>query len=367
MRSVALILCCLLASCGCLCGASTRLKDLATLEGVRDNQLLGYGIVVGLNGTGDKPQTIFSPQSLTNLLARMGVVVDPTAILVRNTAAVLVTADLPAFAQPGIHIDTTVSAIGDARNLQGGVLIMTALKAADGQVYAVAQGSVVTGGFVAGQGGTKQTVNHPTAGRIPNGAIVERAAPSVVPGDNVQLQLRQADFITAARVAAAINKKFGENGNVIAHAENSALVTVKTPAAFHARTVEFIAGMEDLTVEADRATRIVVNERTGTIVMGKDVQIAPVAILHGALTVEIQTFFDVSQPLPASSGQTVAVPETKVAAKQEKPRNVVLKQGATVEELVKTLTAIGSSARDIIAILQALKVAGALDGEIEVI
>ncbi len=367
MRSAPAILSCLLAAFGCLSSASTRLKDLASLEGVRDNQLLGYGIVVGLNGTGDKPQTIFSPQSLTNLLARMGVIVDPTAILVKNTAAVLVTADLPAFAQPGIHIDTTISAIGDAKNLQGGVLIMTPLKAADGQVYAVAQGSVVTGGFVAGQGGAKQTVNHPTAGRIPNGAIVERAAPSVVPGDSVQLQLRQADFTTAARVAAAINKKFGENGSVIAHAENSALVSVKTPAIYHSRAVEFIAGMEDLTIEADRPTRIVVNERTGTIVMGKDVQIAPVAILHGALTVEIQTVFDVSQPLPLSHGQTVAVPETKVTAKQEKPRDVVLKQGATVEELVKTLTSIGSSARDIIAILQALKAAGALDGDIEVI
>src|SRR5712692_5696723 len=179
--------------------AATRLKDLVTIEGVRDNQLVGYGLVVGLNGTGDKRQTVFSAQSLTNLLARMGVTVPPTAILVRNMAAVLVTADLPPFAQPGAHVDTTVAAIGDAANLQGGLLILTPLKATDGQVYAVAQGSVITGGFAAGRGGATQTLNHPTAGRIPNGAIVERSAPSIAPTDRVQLQLRQADFTTAAR------------------------------------------------------------------------------------------------------------------------------------------------------------------------
>ena len=347
--------------------SATRLKDLVSLEGVRDNQLIGYGLVVGLNGTGDKRQTVFSAQSLTNLLERMGVSVPPTALLVRNMAAVLVTADLPPFAQPGTRLDATVSAIGDASNLQGGVLVITPLKAADGQIFAVGQGSVVTGGFVAGRGGSSQTVNHPTAGRIPNGAIVERAAPSVTPGDRIQFQLHTADFMTAARIAAVINKKFGENGASIAHAENSALVSVKTPALYHERTVEFVAEVEDLTVEADRTTRIVVNERTGTIVMGKDVKIAPVAVLHGALTVEIQTSIAVSQPAPLSQGQTVAVPTTTVTAKEEKARNVILKDGATVEQLVRALTSIGSTPRDIIAILQSLHAAGALDGEIEVI
>lgn len=347
--------------------SATRLKDLVSIEGVRDNQLVGYGLVVGLNGAGDKRQTMFSAQSLTNLLTRMGVTVPPTALLVRNMAAVLVTADLPPFAQPGAHFDITVSAIGDASNLQGGVLILTPLKAADGQVYAAAQGSVVTGGFVAGRGGNSQTVNHPTAGRIPNGAIVEHAAPSVTPGDHIRLQLRQADFMTAARVAAAINRKFAEDNQAIAHADNSALVSIKTPTAYRARTVEFVAEVEDLTVDADRPTRIVVNERTGTVVMGKDVKIAPVAILHGALTVEIQTSLAVSQPPPLSSGQTEVVPNTTVAAKEEKARNVLLKNGATVEELVRALTVIGSTPRDIIAILQSLRAAGALDGEIEVI
>jgi flagellar P-ring protein FlgI len=344
-----------------------RLKDLVSVEGVRDNQLVGYGMVVGLNGTGDKTQTVFSAQSLTNLLARMGVQVNPTAILVKNTAAVLVTADLPPFAQPGIRIDISVAAIGDSTNLRGGVLILTPMKGPDGQVYAAGQGSVVTGGFVAGRGGTSQTVNHPTAGRIPNGAIVERLAPSVEPGGRIKLQLRQADYTTAARISSAINKKFGSDGAGPARAENSALVSVDTPAVYKTNVVEFLGEIENLTVEADRPARIVINERTGTIVMGKDVRIAPVAILHGTLTVEIQTILTTSQPEPLSPGQTTVTPQTTVTAKEEKARNILLKQGASVEELVRALTAIGSTPRDIIAILQSLKAAGALEAELEVI
>ena len=347
--------------------SGTRLKDLVSIEGVRDNQLVGYGLVVGLNGTGDKRQTVFSSQSLTNLLARMGVQVSPTAILVRNTAAVLVTADLPPFAQPGTRIDISVAAIGDATNLQGGVLVLTPMKGPDGQVYAAGQGSVVTGGFVAGRGGASQTVNHPTAGRVPNGAIVEKQAPSVAPGGRIKLQLRLADFTTAARISGAINQKFGSDGAEPAHAENSALVSVDTPAVYKSSVVEFLGDIENLTVEADRPARIVINERTGTIVMGKDVRIAPVAILHGTLTVEIQTTLITSQPEPLSSGQTTVTPQTNVSAKEEKARNVVLKQGSSVEELVRALTAIGSTPRDIIAILQNLKAAGALDAELEVI
>jgi flagellar P-ring protein precursor FlgI len=204
---------------------NTRIKDVASIEGVRENQLVGYGIVVGLNGTGDKRQTFFSAQTLTNVLQRMGVAVNPTFILVRNTAAVLVTATLPAFAQPGTKIDVSVAAIGDASNLQGGLLVLTPLRGANGQVYAVAQGSVVTGGFVAGRGGNSQTLNHPTAGRIASGAIVENAAPSVEPDRTVRLQLRNADFTTASRVVAAINKQFGAQAS-IAKAMNSALVEV---------------------------------------------------------------------------------------------------------------------------------------------
>jgi|HubBroStandDraft_3_1064219.scaffolds.fasta_scaffold61567_2 flagellar P-ring protein precursor FlgI len=349
--------------------AGTRLKDMISIEGVRDNQLVGYGMVVGLNGTGDKAQTVFSVQSLTNLLARMGVQVSPTAILVKNMAAVLVTANLPPFAQPGTRIDITVAAIGDASNLQGGVLILTPLKGADGQIYAAAQGSVVTGGFVAkgGAGGNSKAVNHPTAGRIPNGALVEKPAPSVSPEGHIKLQLQRADYLNASRVSSAINLKFGSDRVQPARAENSALVSVDLPAAYKGRTVEFLGELEDLIVETDRPARIVVNERTGTIVMGKDVRIAPVAILHGALTVEIQTILQTSQPEPFSQGQTTVTPQTTVAAKEEKARNVVLKQGASVEELVRALTAIGSTPRDIIAILQNLKAAGALEAELEVI
>jgi flagellar P-ring protein FlgI len=348
--------------------SGTRLKDLVSIEGVRDNQLVGYGLVVGLNGTGDKVQTVFSTQSLTNLLARMGVQINPTLILVKNIAAVLVTANLPPFAQPGTRIDITVAAIGDASNLQGGVLILTPLKAADGQVYAAAQGSVVTAGFVAKRGGgNSQTVNHPTAGRVPNGAIIEKLAPSIAPEGRIKLQLRLADFTNAGRVSSAINRKFGSEGMQPARAENSSLVLVDMPAAYKDKGVEFLGELENIVVETDLPARIVVSERTGTIVMGKDVRIAPVAILQGNLTVEIETTFNVSQPGPLSNGQTTVTPQVNVAAKEEKARNVVLKRGASVEELVRALTAIGSTARDIIAILESLKASGALEAELEVI
>lgn len=342
----------------------SRLKDLVTLEGMRDNQLVGYGLVVGLAGTGDKQTTIFSTQSLANMLQQMGVTVNPTVITVKNTAAVMVTATLPAFAQPGTHIDVTASAIGDAANLQGGTLILTSLRGANGQVYATAQGSVVTGGFVAGRPSNSQTVNHPTVGRVPNGGSVERAAPSLTPSKKIDLQLRQSDFTTAARIAQAINKKFPNQ----ATAENSALVTVLIPDNYSHRATEFISELERIPVEADQSAKVVINERTGTIVMGKDIHIKPTAILHGSLTVQIETTFDVSQPAPQSDGgKTEVVPQTKTSAKEEKARNVVLKEGATVEELVRALTAIGSTARDVIAILENLRAAGALDAELEVI
>jgi flagellar P-ring protein FlgI len=343
---------------------AARLKDLVSVEGVRENQLIGYGVVVGLAGKGDSQQTVFSNQSLTNILERMGIAVSPTAIRVKNTAAVMVTATLPAFAQPGMHIDTTVAAIGDASTLQGGILVLTSLRGADGQVYAVAQGPVVTGGFIAGRGGATQTVNHPTVGRAPNGAIVERVAPSVTPKSLVKLQVLQSDFTTSTRIVEAINQKFTAGA---AHAENPGLVAVTIPAEFASRTTEFIAVLENLMVEPDRPARVVINERTGTIVMGKDVRIAPVAILHGNLNVEIQTSLAVSQPAPLSSGTTEVVPQTTTTVKEEKARNVVLKQGATVEELVRALAAIGSTPRDVIAILQSLRSAGALEAELEVI
>jgi flagellar P-ring protein FlgI len=343
--------------------AATRLKELASLEGVRDNQLMGYGIVVGLNGTGDKRQTVFSAQALTNILRRMGVTVNPTAILVRNMAAVMVTATLPPYAQTGTRIDVTASAIGDSTNLQGGMLLLTSLQGPDGEVYAAAQGAVLTGGFVAGGGGNAQTLNHPTVGRIPSGAIIERSPPTVTPTENFRLQLHQADFSTAARIAEALNQRFP----AAAHAESSAAVLVTVPPNFANRTVEFVAEVETMTVEADRRQRVVINERTGTIVLGKDVRISPVAILHGALSVEVRTTFEVSQPNALGQGETKVVPKVEVDAKESKAQNVVLQQGATVEDLVRALQAIGSTSRDIIAILQNMRAAGALSAEIEVL
>ncbi|HTQ54217.1 MAG TPA: flagellar basal body P-ring protein FlgI [Bryobacteraceae bacterium] len=347
--------------------SATRVKDLASIEGVRDNQLIGYGLVVGLAGTGDRQQTIFSAQSLANLLERMGVSVPAATIMVKNTAAVMITATLPPFAQPGTHLDAVAAAIGDASNLQGGLLILTPLKAADGQVYAVAQGPVVTSGFAAGRGGSSQTVNHPTVARVPEGAIVERAAPSLAPKGFLHLQLHYADFTTAARLAAALNTRYGGSGTAPpARADNAALVSIRIPADYAARPVDFIADVEALTVEADQPARVVVNERTGTIVIGREVRIAPVAILHGNLTVEIQSGADVSQPPPLSPGKTVVTPKIGVTATQDPTRHVMLQQGATVEELVRALTAIGSTPRDVIAILQNLRAAGALEAELEI-
>jgi flagellar P-ring protein precursor FlgI len=353
--------------CALLLPAATRLKDLVALEGVRENPLVGYGLVVGLNGTGDRRQTQFSAQSLTNMLQRMGVAVSPNAITVKNTAAVMVSGTLPPFAQPGTHVDVTISSIGDCSNLQGGLLVLTSLKGADGQVYAIAQGSVVTGGFVSGKTGNSQTVNHPTVGRIPEGAIVERPSPTPALNGPLRLQLRQMDFTTASRIAAAVNKKFEAAGAQIAKADNGAVVTVTPPAAFANRSAEFIAEMENVGVESDSQSKVVINERTGTIVIGKQVRILPAAIMHGNLSVEVQTSFNVSQPGPLAKGDTAVTPSVKVAATEEKARNVLLKEGATVEDLVRALSAIGSTPRDIIAILQSLRAARALEASLEVI
>jgi flagellar P-ring protein precursor FlgI len=343
--------------------AATRLKELISIEGVRENQLMGYGLVVGLNGSGDTRQTIFSAQSLTNMLNRMGLTISATDIQVKNTAAVMVTAILPPYAQPGAHIDVTVAAVGDTKSLQGGVLLMTGLRGPDNMVYAVAQGPMVIGGFAAGGQGNTSVVNHPTVGRMPNGAIVERGAPSVPLGNQLKLQLAQADYDTASRIASALNKQFGQ----VAHATNAALVTVDVPDTYRTDTTGFVAELERITVDPDRVARIVVNERTGTIIMGKQVHIAPVAIMQGNLSVEIQTQQQVSQPNPLSAGQTTVTPQVNVNVSEDAAKNLMLQNGATVQELVQALTSIGSNPRDIISILQNLKAAGALEAELDVI
>ena len=344
---------------------SARLKDIASIEGVRDNMLLGYGIVVGLNGTGDRQQTVFSTQSLSNLLQKMGVNVPPTALRVNNIAAVMVTATLPAFATPGVKIDVTVSSIGDAATLQGGMLLLTSLKAANGEVYAVAQGALSIGGFSAGRGGSGVQVNHPTVGRIPEGGRVEKAAPTVDPNPaGFRLQLRRPDFVTAWRLTEVLNKEFS---TTVARAENAATVMVTMPPDYHHEPVKFIALIDRLEIPTDRRAVVVLNERTGTVVIGSNVTIAPVAILHGNLTVQIVTDFSVSQPAPLSSGETVVTPRVGVEVTEDKARQVVLKEGASIEELVKALMSIGSTPRDIIAIMQSIAAAGSLDAALEVI
>lgn len=347
--------------------AASRLKELASLEGVRDNQLMGYGLVVGLRGTGDRTQTLFSAQSVANLLERMGLTINPLLIQVKNTAAVMVTATLPPYAQPGAKIDVTIAAMGDSPSLQGGILLMTGLRGPDNQIYAVAQGAAVLGGYAvsgaAGGASASQVVNHPTVGRIPEGAIVERAAPTAKIGGTVRLMLHEADFTTASRVADAINQRFG----AVANAESAGVIAVSLPVDSQKNPTEFVSRLEALTVETDRQSRIIVNERTGTIVMGNDVRIAPVAIMQGDLTVEVQTILNVSQPGTLSAGTSEVVPQVTVGAKEERARDLILKQGTTVEELVRALSAIGSTPRDIIAILQNLKAAGALDADLQVI
>ena len=344
---------------------AARLKDLVSIEGVRDNMLIGYGIVVGLNGTGDRQQTVFSTQSLSNLLQKMGVNVPPTALRVNNIAAVMVTASLPAFATPGLKIDLTVSSLGDAATLQGGMLLLTSLKAANGEVYAVAQGAVSIGGFSAGRGGSGVQVNHPTVGRVPEGGRVEKAAPTIDPNpEGFRLQLRHPDFVTASRLTDVLNKEFP---TVVARAENAATVMVTMPLSYHQEPVKFIALIDRLEVPTDRRATVVLNERTGTVVIGNNVTIAPVAVLHGKLTVQIVTDFVVSQPAPFSGGETVVAPQVGVEVNKEQARQVVLKKGASVEELVKALMSIGSTPRDIIAIMQSIAAAGSLDALLEVI
>ena len=364
------------AGCSCLDAAEealpaarriARLKDITEVEGIRDNQLIGYGLVVGLAGTGDKQQTIFSVQTLGNMLQRMGVNIESqiSTIQVRNIAAVFVTATLPPFARPGLKIDVTVSSIGDAKSLAGGTLLLTPLSAVDGKVYASAQGPLVIGGYSAGSAANAKVVNHPTVGRIPDGALVERDS-SVNLAQILALSflLRDPDFKTAEEASDAINHELGKN---LARVVDSRRIELSD---YHASGMDLptlLAKIGEVTVHTKPPARVVVNERTGTVVMGGNVTISACAILHGNLSIQVSTEFQVSQPEPLSKGQTTVVPQTTVQA-QESPLQVVhLKEGATVEELIRGLQTMGASARDVVAILQALKQAGALNADLEVL
>ncbi len=340
-----------------------RIKDITTIEGIRDNPLIGYGLVVGLNGTGDKRQTLFSTQTLANILQRMGVQVAGNAIRVNNVAAVFVTANLPPFSRPGMQLDVTVSSLGDAKSLEGGMLLLTPLTAANGQTYAAAQGALTLGGYSAGGGGNTKVVNHPTVARIPSGAIVEK--PLAV--DLTQMQtfsflLRNPDFATSRDLALAVNQAMGR---AVAHSVDSRRIEVI--ADKDSSPTELLAQIQELSVSVHSIAKVVINERTGTVVMGRDVLLGAVSILHGNLEIEVKTELKVSQPSPLSQGQTQVVPDTTVKVTDSPARRIELKQGATVEDLVRGLQTIGATGRDIVAILQAIKEANALHADLEVI
>jgi len=345
--------------------AAARVKDVARIQGVRDNQLSGYGLVVGLNKTGDRRQTIFSTQTLLNMLERMGVTLATRDIRVENIAAVMVTADLSPFIRSGSRIDCTVSSIGDARSLQGGILLQTPLKAANGQVYAVAQGAVAIAGYTGGSGFNKIQVNHPTVAKISGGAIVEREVGSDLGTRNqLELVLNEYDFTTASRLESGINQRLGPG---IAKSLDGRSVDIKVPDSYKNRVVELIAELENVEIETDRKAKVILNERTGTVVIGKDVRISAVAITQGSLSIQIGTNFNVSQPEPFSQGKTVVTPEQKVQADEKQSQLVMLRDGANVEDLVKALNSLGASPRDLVAIFQSIKAAGALQADLELI
>jgi flagellar P-ring protein precursor FlgI len=341
------------------------IRDISTIEGIRDNPLIGYGVVVGLKRTGDSQQTLFTTQTLANMLQRLGVQVSAATIQVRNIAAVMVTSSLPPFARPGTTLDVTVSSIGDAKSLEGGVLLLTSLHAADGQVYAEAQGPLTLGGYTVGGAGNSKEVNHVTVGRVPSGGIVERD--SSIDLDQmkvVSLNLREQDFTVSRDIAAAINREFG---NGTATAVNSRRVDVSVPQMGASPVPALIAKVQNLSISIHPPARVVMNERTGTIVMGGDVKLSPVSVLHGDLTVEVTTKFTVSQPEPLSQGRTEVVPDTSIKTREGPARSIELKEGASVEELINGLHTMGATARDIVAIIQAIKAAGGLQAELEVL
>jgi len=340
-------------------------RDIAAVEGVRDNALIGYGLVVGLNGTGDRRQTYFTTQTLASMLQRMGVQVPGTAIRVNNVAAVFVTASLPPFARSGTRLDITVSSVGDAKSIEGGLLLLTTLRGPDGQVYATAQGPVALGGYTAGIAGNSKQLNHPTVARIPGGGIVERDAPTDLASlPNLTLLLSEQDFSTAEAVAKVINTEFSAP---IAKVEDSRRIEIAMDRIPAHNIPLFLARVESLPLTIQQKARVVVNERTGTVVIGKDVKLGAASILHGSLSIEISTEFGVSQPAPFSNGTTERVTQPNVRAEESQARKIELAEGASVQDLVNGLQRIGATTRDVISILQALHEAGALQADVEII
>ncbi len=345
-----------------------RIKDVASIQGVRDNQLIGYGLVVGLDGSGDQTiQTPFTVQSIISMLSQLGVNMPQSVastMLLKNVAAVMVTATLPPFSKPGQTIDVTASSLGNARSLSGGTLLMTPLKGADGNVYAMAQGNVLVGGVGASAGGSSLQVNHLSVGRVPAGATVERAVPSLLgQGDFIHLELNNNDFTTAERVVNAINARLGPGTAV---AQDGRVIEVK--AVQGDGLVGFISRIENIEIDpAQGAAKVIINARTGSVVMNQLVTLDPCAVAHGNLTVVINTDKSVSQPNPFSQGQTVVTDKSTIDVKSDKGELVQLPKGTSLTEVVKALNAIGATPQDLLAILQAMKSAGALHAELEVI
>jgi flagellar P-ring protein precursor FlgI len=365
MRRLLAVLLFTLVAPGAVAG-EVRVKDVARVHGVRDNSLYGYGLVVGLSGTGDRSgASPFTPQTVASMLQRLGIAIPVERLDGKNVAAVMVTAKLPPFAKPGGTLDVTVSSLGDAQTLQGGTLLLTPLQGPDGRVYALAQGPVSVGGIAAaGASGESVQKNHPTVGRVPNGATVEREVPMALDPTSVTLTLGAPDFTTAVRLAAAVN---ASGVGDVARAVDASTVTVRVPSDYHPRLAEFIARIESVRLTVDAPARVVINERTGTIIMGSQLRISTVAIAHGNLTIQVKEDKQVSQPLPFAprGAQTVTVPKSEVSVKEETAQLHVVKEGASIGDVVQGLNALGVTPRDLIAILQAIRQAGALMADLE--
>ncbi|MSR42727.1 MAG: flagellar basal body P-ring protein FlgI [Pedosphaera sp.] len=351
----------LLAGAAAAQTAGVRIKDLTFIHGARDNQLVGYGLVIGLNGEGDKDNS-YSKQTIANMLQRYGVKVDPTTVSSKNVATVIVTADIPPFMKDGARIDVTVSSLGDAKALQGGILIQTPLLGADNKVYAVAQGAVSTGGFSAGGGGASATKNHPTTGQIANGALVEKMIPVTLVRDNfVDVNLREPDFTVSARMSEAVNKKFPGSAQSV----DGNTVRVAVPSVYQASPISFIAQIQAIEVVPDSVARIIINERTGTIVATARVRINSCAVSHGNIIVTIAETPETSQPLPLSqAGTTTTNPRTNVNVEEKKGSLVTFPEMPTVEKVAQSLNALGVTPRDMMSIFLAMKQAGALQAEL---
>jgi flagellar P-ring protein FlgI len=344
--------------------SSVRLKELVDVLGMRENALFGYGLVVGLAGTGDTENVFFTSQSISGMLGRLGIRIDPHDVRVRNVAAVMVTARLPAFSRPGTRMDVSVASMGNARSLAGGVLLVTPLTGPDGQVYGLAQGPVQAGGIEVAAFGSSFQKNQPTSGRVPSGATIERAVLPNLEKDALTLGLKRPDFTTANNVADAINKALGEEA---AKAIDPAAIEIKVPASFKGKSVALMTKIESLDVESDERARIVVSERTGTVVAGERVRIHPVAVAHGGITISIQANPLVSQPNAFSQGRTAQTKQAQIDAREKEKPVVSLPATSTVEELTRALNLLGATPRDLIAILQAMKAAGAIDADLEVL